>query len=316
MNNLLFALNVVFPIFVLLIIGYMASHLNWISKKALNDLNRFIFRLPLPLLLFLNIYNMERDNVLTLDAVKTIGVIFTTLIVIALFMPIILNKTTALNNGQKGVLTQAWFRGNTIIFGLPIVLSLYGDGVLNEVSIIVVAIVPLVNVLAVLVLEFYRGKEIKPLKLFLSLFKNPLIIGALLGFLFFILKIKLPEIITKPLTDLSKTATPMAFIVLGGTLEFSKMKSNLKLTLLGCFGRLVITPLLATLLLLALGIKGVYLGCLIGCVAAPVAVSSFTMASEMDSDGELASHIVVTSTVLSIFTIFIWILVLKTLNLI
>lgn len=316
MENLLFALNIVFPIFVMLIIGYIASHLNWISKEALNDINRFIFRLPLPLLLFLNIYSMQRGNVITLDAIKTIIAIFTTLIGVAIIMPLILNKTTSLNNGQKGVLTQAWFRGNTIIFGLPIVISLYGTSSLNELSIIIVAIVPLLNVLAVIVLELYRGKDINSISLILSIFKNPLIIGAILGAIFFAMNINLPTVILEPLTDLSKTATPLAFIVLGGTLEFSNLKNNLKLTLFGCFGRLIITPLIAVAILLLMGVKGIYLGCLIGCIAAPVSVSSFTMACEMDSDGETASHIVVASTVLSIFTMFIWIFILKSFNLI
>jgi predicted permease len=316
MNNLIFALNVVFPIFVLLIVGYISSHMNWISKKALNDLNRFVFRLPLPLLLFLNIYNIESGTIITVDAVKTIIVIFITLIAITAIMPVVLNRTTTLKNGQKGVLTQAWFRCNTIIFGLPIVLSLYGADSLNELSIIIVAIVPLLNVLAVLVLELYRGKEINLASLILSIFKNPLIIGALLGFIFHILKITIPTIILKPISDLSKTATPLAFIVLGGTLEFSKLKGNIKLTLIGCFGRLIVTPLIASIFLLSIGIKGIYLGCLIACLAAPVSVSSFTMACEMDGDGELASHIVVVSTALSIFTMFIWIFISKRLNLI
>jgi hypothetical protein len=259
---------------------------------------------------------MERGNIISTDAIKTITVIFITLIAVATIMPLILNKTTDLNNAQKGVLTQAWFRGNTIIFGLPIVLSLYGVGCINDVSIIIVAIVPLLNVLAVILLEIYRGEKIKPLSLVLSVLKNPLIIGAILGFIFVSTNIKIPNIALKPLTDLSKTATPLAFIILGGTLEFSKLKDNMILTLFGCFGRLIVTPLIAATFLLLIGVKGVYLGCLIGCLAAPVSVSSFTMACEMDSDGELASHIVVVSTVLSIFTMFIWIFVSKSLNLI
>jgi predicted permease len=316
MNNLILALNVVFPIFVLLAVGYLSSHMGWISKKSLNDLNRFVFRLPLPLVLFLNVYNMDRGFHLDNSAMKVVFVIYATLISTTVIMPLIFNKKTHLNNGQKGVLTQAWFRCNTIIFGLPVILSLYGDGARSQTSIVIVTTVPLLNVLAVVLLELYSGKEIKPLKLIINIFKNPLIIGALLGFFFYGFSIKIPSIMLNPMTSLSKVATPLAFIILGGTLEISKMESNIKLILLGTVGRLIVVPLIAILGCIALGITGTYLGVVLGCIAAPTAVSSFTMAAEMNSDSELAGQLVVSTTLLSIITIFLWIFILATLNLI
>ncbi|MBK5200828.1 MAG: AEC family transporter [Spirochaetaceae bacterium] len=316
MDNLLLALNVVFPIFVLLGIGYLSSHLGWISKKSLTDLNRFVFRLPLPLVLFLNVYNMDQGFHIDNNTLKVVSVIFFTLTFTTIFMPLILNKKTHLNNGQKGVLTQAWFRCNAIIFGLPVILSLYGDKAYSETSIVIITTVPLLNVLAVVLLELYSEKTIKPLRLIINIFKNPLIIGALFGFIFYGFNIKIPYIILNPMNSISKVATPLAFIILGGTLELSKMENNIKLILLGALGRLIVVPLIAILGCLALGVTGVGIGVVMGCLAAPAAVSSFTMAAEMNSDAELAGQIVVVSTLLSIITIFLWIFILATLGLI
>jgi predicted permease len=315
MNNFVFALNIIFPIFILLAIGYLVSHIGWMSKKSLKNLNGFIFRLLLPLMLFINIYNMDKAAVVSNEAIKTIAAIYLTLICIASIMALILNRTTDLKNSQKGVIIQAWFRGNTIIYGLPVVLSIYGQSSLDKVNLVIISIVPLINVLAVIVLQLYRGKSLNFLAMLLSIIKNPLIIGTALGFAFFYLNIKIPAIILKPITDLSKTATPMAFIVLGGTLELSKIGKNLNLIIFSCIGRLIVTPLIALLVLLAFGVEGVYLGTAVSCLAAPSAVGSFTMASEMDGDADLASLIVVISTVVSVVSIFFWVLVLKTLNL-
>ena len=312
MDNLLFALNVIVPIFVLLLVGSIARHLDWIKITTLNDLNRFIFKLPLPLMLFFNIYNMDRDTQFTNDSIKLVLLIIGVFTGIAVFGSFILNRTTKLDSSQKGVLVQAWFRGNTIIFGLPLATSLYGENGLTIVSIIIITAIASSNVIAVILLELYRGENIKAKQLTISVIKNPLLIAAFLGFIFYLINISIPSIILTPLMTLGKTATPLAFIVLGGTLELSKLGKNFKLIIVGALGRLVGTPLLLVGIGWAIGLRGNYIGSIIAAMATPVAVVSYTMSREMGGDGELAGQIVVVSTFLSVFTLFLWIFFAKT----
>lgn len=313
MDNLLFSFNVIFPLFVLLFFGNISVKFKWIDKETLNSLNRFIFRLPLPLLLFLGIYNMDSINLGS--SIKMILVVLITLPLIAIIMSIILNKTE-LSNARKGVLVQAWFRSNIMIFGVPVIQGMYGDAGLPLLSTLILVAVPLVNILAVIVLEGYRGNDISIFSLILSVIKNPLVDAALFGFIFYLLKIEIPQIILSPISSLSKTATPLAFIILGGTIEFESVKKNLKLILFGSFGKLIVSPLIIVLISIAVGLKGMYLGCIIASMASPVAVSSFTMAKEMEGDADLAAQIVIISTVLSLITIFLWLFILKSFSLI
>lgn len=313
MDSLLFSFNVIFPLFVLLFLGNISVRFNWIDKKTLNSLNKFIFRLPLPLLLFLGIYNMESVNIQ--DSIKMVSVILIVLPLITIITSFFINKTK-LENPKKAVIVQAWFRSNIMIFGVPVVQGMYGDAALPLFGTLVLVAVPLVNILAVFVLEGYRGHNIKASYLLLSVIKNPLVDAALFGFIFFLLKIKIPELLLSPITSLSKTATPLAFIILGGTLEFDSIKKNIKLILVGSFGKLILTPLIVVLVSLALGIRGMYLGCIIASIASPVAVSSFTMAKEMDGDADLAAQLVIFTTIIALFTIFCWLYILKSLALI
>ncbi len=312
MDNLLFSFNVIFPLFVLLFVGNLSVRFNWVDKKTLNKLNKFIFRVPLPILLFLGIYNME--NVDVQNSIKMLSVILIVLPLITLLMSLTLNRTK-LPNPKKAVIVQAWFRSNIMIFGIPVVQGMYGDAGLPLLSSLILVAVPLVNILAVFVLEGYRGHDISASKLMLSVIKNPLVDAALLGFIFFLLQIKLPQIILSPLESLSKTATPIAFIILGGTLEFDSIKKNINLILLGSVGKLIITPLIVILAAIAIGLRGMYLGCIVATIASPVAVSSFTMAKEMDGDADLAAQLVIITTVLSLVTIFFWLYGLKSFNL-
>ncbi len=313
MDNLLFSFNVIFPLFVLLFLGNISVKFNWIDKETLNTLNKFIFRLPLPLLLFLGIYNMDSINVG--NSIKMILVVLITLPSIAIIMSIILNKTK-LSNPQKGVLVQAWFRSNIMIFGVPVIQGMYGEKGLPLLSTLILFAVPLVNILAVIVLEGYRGNNISIFSLLLSVIKNPLVDAALLGFIFYLFKIEIPQLILSPISSLSKTATPLAFIILGGTIEFESVKKNIKLIIFGSIGKLIISPLIIILISIALGLRGMYLGCIIASMASPVAVSSFTMAKEMEGDADLAAQIVIISTVLSLISIFFWLFILKSFSLI
>lgn len=313
MDNLLFSFNVIFPLFVLLFLGNISVKFNWIDKETLNTLNKFIFRLPLPLLLFLGIYNMDSINLG--NSIKMILVVLVTLPLIAIIMSIILNKTE-LSNPQKGVLVQAWFRSNIMIFGVPVIQGMYGEKGLPLLSTLILFAVPLVNILAVIVLEGYRGNNISIFSLLLSVIKNPLVDAALLGFIFYLFKIEIPELILSPISSLSKTATPLAFIILGGTIEFESVKKNIKLILFGSIGKLIVSPLIIILISIALGLRGMYLGCIIASMASPVAVSSFTMAKEMEGDADLAAQIVIISTVLSLISIFFWLFILKSFSLI
>ncbi|MCY1152292.1 MAG: AEC family transporter [Sphaerochaetaceae bacterium] len=312
MDNLLFSFNVIFPLFVLLFVGNLSVRFNWVDKETLNKLNKFIFRVPLPILLFLGIYNME--NIDVQNSVKMLSVILIALPSVTIIMSLIMNRTK-LPNPKKAVIVQAWFRSNIMIFGIPVVQGMYGDVGLPLLSSLILVAVPLVNILAVFVLEGYRGNDISASKLMVSVIKNPLVDAALLGFILFLLQIKLPEIILSPLNSLSKTATPIAFIILGGTLEFDSIKNNIKLILLGSVGKLIITPLIVILAAISIGLRGMYLGCIVATIASPVAVSSFTMAKEMDGDADLAAQLVIITTVLSLITIFFWLYGLKSFNL-
>lgn len=311
MDNLLFSFNVVFPLFVLLAIGKISVYFDWIDKKTLNALNKFLFRVPLPLLLFLGIYNMESVDIQS--SLKMVLVVLILLPLITLAIALIMNRGS-LSNPKKAVIVQAWFRSNIMIFGVPVLQGIFGDAAMPIFSSLALVAVPLVNILAVFVLEGYRGQDVRVSSLLLNVIKNPLVDAALIGFVFFILKIKIPDLLLNPITSLSKTTTPLAFIILGGTLEVEAIKKNIKYILFGSLGKLIITPLIIISISIAIGIRGVYLGCILAAMASPVAVSSFTMAKEMDGDADLAAQLVIITTLLSLITIFLWVFVLKSLG--
>ena len=77
---------------------------------------------------------------------------------------------------------------------------------------------------------------------------------------------------------------------------------------------LVIVPMIGLPIAAMMGFRDVEFVTLLIMMASPTAVSSFPMAVAMDSDGEIAGSAVMISTPLSCITLFLWLLIFKTLG--
>lgn len=310
MENFLLALNVVLPMFFTMSLGVILRKLKWVDENSLNIMNKLIFKVFMSTLLFLNIYNIGDLSVLSAGNLKLLAYTFIIILVI-LFLAWLFYAFKIKDRKKLSVLIQGVYRGNFILFGLAIADSLYGKEGLGVVSILTIITIPTFNTLAVIILEYYSGKEISVKKLFKQVLKNPLILASIIGVIFIVFKITIPKPIHKTLVDISKIATPLAFIVLGGELKFGNMLKNIKYLISVNILRLIVNPIITLGVGRLLGFDGAEIVALLALSACPTAVSSFTMAKEMGADGDLAGEIVATTSIFSILTIFCWVLLLK-----
>lgn len=312
MENFLLALNVVLPIFFIMTLGFFLKKIQMVDENSLNIMNRLVFRVFMSTLLFLNVYNIGDFSKLSIDNLKLLAYAFI-IIFIIVFLAWLIYMPKVKEKKKLSVLIQGVYRGNFVLFGLAIVDSIYGKEGLATVSLLTIVVIPTFNVLAVIILEYYSGREISKLKLLKQVFKNPLIIATLLGISFIILKINIPKPVYKTLSDISKITTPLAFIVLGAELQIGNMLKNIKYLISVNILRLIVNPLITIGVGKLIGSQGIELVALLSMSACPTAVASYTMAKEMKADGDLAGEIVATTSILSIFTIFCWVLILKNL---
>ena len=312
MENFLLALNVVFPMFFLMMLGVILKRIKMVDERSLTVMNSLIFRVFMSTLLFLSVYNIGDLSAFSAKNLKLMLYAFVSILVVLVLAWLIFVRLIA-DKKRLAVMIQGVYRGNFILFGLAIAGSLYGDAGLGIVSILTVVTIPTFNILAVIILEYYSGKEISRKKLIKQVSKNPLVIATVIGIIFLASGIKLPKPIYKSLNDISKIATPLAFIVLGAELKFGNMLKNMKYLIFVDFLKLVVNPLISISIGKMLGFQGAEIVALLAMTACPTAVSSFTMAKEMNVDGDLAGEIVATTSLISIATIFCWILILKSL---
>lgn len=310
MENLMISANAVLPMCLVMALGYGTRRLGWLRREEISTINKIAFRIFLPCLLYYNIYCSDLsgsfDPLLMAYAVG--GVLLT--FGLALGYTLLTEKLPE----RRGVLIQGMFRSNYVIMGIPVATALLGADQLGIVSILIAVIVPLFNMLAVVVLEVFRGQKPKPLHILGQIAKNPLVIGSVLGILTLVAGIRLPHILEQTIQSVSAIASPLQLFLLGAFFQFSGLKTYRRELVTVSIAKLIVSPGLFLGLGALLGFRGVAFVSLIGIFASPTAVNSFTMAQQMGGDAELAGDIVVTTSAASILTMFFWIFLFKSLG--
>ncbi|MFP4177627.1 MAG: AEC family transporter [Acholeplasmataceae bacterium] len=332
MESLVFAANAVLPIILLILLGYILKRIEFFDQPFFNQLNAYIFRIGLPVLLFHTIYEIESfesvyGDVLLFVAIAFVAFFFLGWIFVAFFVR---------DRAQKGVVLQSFVRGNFALIGLPLAQLLGGMETVRIYAVLLALVVLLTNVLSVFSLTYYKQRDedqgIGIARLFKSTLFNPLILAVLFAFLILFIRSLLPSedgrIVFSIERDLSffyhaleligRTVSPLALIALGGQFRFSAVARLYRPLLSGVIGRIVVVPGVA--LLSAYYLRDALFGIdaafpsLIAVFGAPVAVSSTVLTYEIGGDDELAGQLVFWSTLFSMPTIFLAIVIFRSLG--
>lgn len=302
MENLLISIQVVVPLILMMGAGVVVRLSGLADGELLRRVDNIAFRVFLPVLQFYNIYAIDLSKPFD-GGLMAFGIacILVLLALAMLFIPRIVRQKE-----QSTVLIQAIVRSNFIIFGLPVVTSLFGDSGAGVVVVLGSVVVPLFNALTVFMFSVMLGNKVRPLRILGNILRNPLVVASLLGMGLLLLGVSLPGVVVKTAKDMASAATPVCLLTLGGSLNLRGVMQNRRLLLFGNLMRMLVVPGLFLTVSVLLGYRAEALAALMILFAAPTAVSSFTMAQQMGGDSHLASQMVATTTTLSVLTIFLF----------
>lgn len=310
LTNFIIAVEAVLPIFMIILLGMGARKMNLMNDTELNHANKAVFQVMFPFMMFYNIYSADFTGVIQPGYfVFCIG-----MLLIVYFFGVGFTLLTEKNNYSRGALIQAIYRGNFVLMGIPVMNNLMGEEAMGLTTIMVAIIVPIYNVLAVVTLEVFRGGNLHVASLLKKIVTNPLIFGALTGILAALAGLELPTVLEKPISQVASAATPIALLIMGASFHFSSIRKNRKNLIAGVTGKLIVSPGIALSVGYAIGFRGIPLALLIVMFGAPCAVSGYTMAQQMDSNGELAAGCLIFTSLLSCVTICGWIFLFKQLG--
>ncbi len=323
MDSLIFAINAVSPIIVTVAVGFFLKKIGLMNERFSKEANKVVFRLLLPSMLFLNVYNIE--NLADMEFSYILYVLAALLVIFAVSILLVMPVTK--KGERRGVLLQGVFRSNYALIGIPLAQSLFGDEGAVVATLLSAVFVPALNVLAVISLSVFKKGEQKPSikKILLGIVKNPLIISIMLGLVSLLIReafvslnisfrlSQIPALFT-PLSYFSRSATPIALLVLGAQFEFSAVKELRREITFGTLMRVAVVPVLGigvAYLFFRDTFSGAHFATFVAVFATPVAVSSVPMAQEMEGDSALAGQLVVWTTLFSALSVFLCSLLLK-----
>lgn len=305
---------IVLPVFFIIGLGFSLKDTGLVDRSFLFQLNRLIYYVALPALLF---YKISTANFsASFNPALLAGMIISVVIVFG--VSYLYSVFRGYPPAMRGAFSQGSFRGNMAYMGLPIVFNAYGESGFAIAGILLGFLVPVLNFFAVLALllpQQQREHKIGASFWAYQFVFNPLIIASFVGVIWSFFNIPMPPVLDKALSILTGMSLPLALIAIGASFSPKAMQGEIGKALLATGIKLIWMPLLTAGVLLAFGIKGEELAIGVIFAGTPTATTAYIMAQQLKSDAELSGSIIMLSTMLSIISYSVALYLLKSFGL-
>jgi malate permease and related proteins len=297
----------IFILAVVVLIGAIAGKLKVLTHDSKDMLSKVIFNISLPLMLFTNFLRLEATPRLLANSFIVLSV-SGFVILFMLLAGWVTTRIFHIKGREAAVFKAHSMFGNTIFLGFPLITALYGvEGLLYASMFQLVSNIIMWTV-GVIVLTHGDGISLKK-----SIYRvlNPNTVATLTGLLFFLLSIKLPALLVKPLSELGSANTWLSMLYIGAMLVLTDVGGLLgkKSLYIMSLNRLIIIPSVLILLFVAsaalfgTGTDKMVTSVIILEASMPCMASVVIMAKELGADDRLAVGNVFVSTILSILTL-------------
>lgn len=304
MDSLLFSLHATIPVFLLILLGCFLRRVGVLTEAFCQVSDRLVFQVALPVMLLCDMSALDMRQ-----SVHSYFILFCALATTVIFFSLWgLSRLLLRDKSLVGEFVQVSYRSSAAILGCSIIRNLYGT--VGAAPLMILGSVPLFNIYAVVVLTMERpGDRMPSLKSAAKhVLKNPIIIGIVLGLLLSYLGVQsFPPILDKTLSSLSALATPLALLSIGANLQLKSALTHKGLSFTAAGIKLLLLPALFLPLAVFCGFTGDHLVALIVMLGGTSTPTCYIMAKNLGHDGQLTISVVVLTTLLSAFSLTLWI---------
>jgi malonate transporter and related proteins len=212
---MLSTLEILLPIFALILAGFFCRRRNLLGPTAASELNRFVVWLALPALLFDTMAHSTWQQLDQPGFVATFSLACAALFLLVLIVRMISGRHLA----DASIDAIAASYPNTGYIGFPLGMIVFGKASLTPTTIATIIVACVLFALAIVLIEIGLQSERAPHKLGLkvvrALAKNPLIVSPIVGVLVASAHVSLPQSVETFLKLLGGAASPCALVSLG-----------------------------------------------------------------------------------------------------
>ena len=314
MENLIFSLNATVPIFLLMMLGLFFRKIGWIDEAFASKMNKFVFLVPLPALLF--------EDLATVDFAEVWDMKFVLFCFCATLVSIAAAAAVSFlwkDRTIQGEFIQASYRSSAALLGIAFIQNIYGNA--GMAPLMIIGSVPLYNVMAVVVLSFFQPERKKlDRQVWIDTLKgivtNPIILGIVAGLLWSALRLPMPPILEKTVSNIGAVATPMGLMAMGAAFDIRKAFGKARPAIAASVMKLVGFAAFFLPMAVWLGFRREQLVAILIMLGSATTVSCYVMARNMGHEGVLTSSTVMLTTMCSAFTVTGWLYILRSLGLI
>lgn len=312
LENFIFSVNSALPIFFVMLAGYLLRKKGLIDGGFVKQANTLVFYVALPVKLFSDVFHTSFDEYF--DMRFLLFIVLGT--VLSAFGAWVIARVFVKDPLKTGAFVQGAFRGNFLYIGLSLMENITGSiGV--KAPLAIAFIIPLYNILAVIILSLTntsRKSKVNIRSILKNIASNPMIIAVVLGIIASKIGFIIPVVAERTMGYFVVLATPLALITIGASFKLENSAKNMKATLLASFLKLIIIPTVAVFGAVAMGFNNQDILLVFVLFGVPTATVSYVMTVAMNGDQDLASNIIMMTTLLSNFTLTLFIFLFKTLG--
>ncbi len=288
-------INVITPVFALVIIGYFAGPPLGLEARTLT---RYAYFILIPAFIFNVISTAQIQAALATQMILFIVVVHIGCAVLGFGVAKVLRRSPQM---VAAYIVIAVF-GNVGNFGLPIIQFRLGEEAVLAATVYFLAILTIAFIISVGAANWTRGGGMGAI---LAIFKTPALIALIPALLFNGTNLEPPLFVSRVTGLLAGAMVPTMLVVLGVQLAgMDKFRFNLDVIAASAV-RLIGSPLLALLLVVPFGLTGIERGAGIFQAAMPAAVLTSIIALEYDLLPDFVTTSVLFSTLASVITLTI-----------
>ena len=271
-----------------------------------NVLNNFALKIGLPALIFSALTKTSFVFSQQVDLISANSIF----LVASFILAYIVGKLLRLDSKNFRTLFICLAFGNVAYLGIPTLIQIFGETILPIASLIVAIYLFWMFTIGIGFLDYSQRRDKKGVikKIIFNLIKNPLLIAVFLGLLVAGLNISIPDIISKSISMISASVTPVVLIVIGLFIGRSKIGELKKWIPVFIFSltTLMVLPCLFYFGVKLFGFSPDQFSASIVEAAMPLAITPFALADVYKLNKGLIARTIVMSTILAIITIPFW----------
>ena len=294
-------LNLTIPMFSLIGIGYMLRRIQFMSEQDGTVLSKFAFYILLPPLMFTSILSGDASRSLNINFIFSYEIITISIFVLTYLLGVLIKLKTM----EKAIFGLNAAYPNYGYIGVPLCILAFGAE-----AAIPLALILLADTFVLLTtLIFYKLTETRKTSLrelgkeiIQRFIYNPLMMSVFVAFIFSTVDIKIVTAIDRTLSIVAASATAVALIALGVSLNLTSITNQKSVLFFITVIKLIVHPILIFIVFqFQTNIDPIWVKTAIVCASLPVAANVFVLANYYKNfESESAAAITITTIVSSI----------------